>query len=146
MRTNARTHTHTHHAHRWAAGHDLAQRVAEVSGLAGVVIDVASRGDAVADTILKHGVGELFRSAKAVSTKLGLERSRQPYKLVLAGAVRGCGAVRWAAMGCSVSDVLMHLAPVAEERRWGQWCMHAPVVSVATFRCLLSRLALHAPR
>ena len=39
----------------------------------------------MSDTILKHGVGELFRSVKAVTTKLGFERSGQLFRLVLAG-------------------------------------------------------------
>jgi hypothetical protein len=44
------------------------------------------QGDSVADTILKHGVGELFRSVKAVVTRLDLDRQGQGFQLVLAGA------------------------------------------------------------
>lgn len=59
-----------------------------MASLAGVVLDCAARGDPVCDAILKHAVGELMRSAKAVAVKLGLDRARQPFSLVLAGA---CG-------------------------------------------------------
>lgn len=46
----------------------------------------------MADTILKHGVGELFRAVKAVTLKLDLERQPHPFRLVLAGGLltEGC--------------------------------------------------------
>ncbi|KXZ48376.1 hypothetical protein GPECTOR_28g783 [Gonium pectorale] len=71
---------------RWALGqHTVPARVAGVAGLARVVLDCASRGDPVAEALLRHAVGELLRSVKAVATRLGLDRSRQPFHLVLAG-------------------------------------------------------------
>ncbi|KAG2493812.1 hypothetical protein HYH03_008031 [Edaphochlamys debaryana] len=71
---------------RWARNHaTIPARVSGVAGLAGVVLDCASRGDTVADALLRHATGELLRAAKAVATKLGLDRSRQPFNLVLTG-------------------------------------------------------------
>lgn len=66
--------------------------VGRIAGLAPLVVECAVQGDAVADTILKHGVGELFRSVKAVATQLGLERTGMPFRLVLAGGLltEGC--------------------------------------------------------
>lgn len=75
---------------RWAYAE---QGWARIAALAPIVIECAAQGDAVADTILKHGVGELFRSVKAVTTKLDLERSGQPFRLVLAGTFKSMLAV-----------------------------------------------------
>lgn len=73
---------------RWARNHaSIPERVSGVASLAGVVLDCAARGDPVCDAILKHAVGELMRSAKAVAVKLGLDRARQPFSLVLAGSM-----------------------------------------------------------
>jgi hypothetical protein len=44
----------------WAYAHPDWSHIA---ALAPLVVECAAQGDAVADTILKHGVGELFRSA-----------------------------------------------------------------------------------
>mmetsp|Transcript_19064 Transcript_19064/g.41089 ORF Transcript_19064/g.41089 Transcript_19064/m.41089 type:complete len:320 (-) Transcript_19064:1924-2883(-) len=74
---------------RWAY---TEQSWARIASLAPIVVECASQGDAVADTVLKHGVGELLRSIKAVTTKLDLERTGQPFPLVLAGGLltEGC--------------------------------------------------------
>ncbi|KAI8473819.1 MAG: hypothetical protein J3K34DRAFT_165995 [Monoraphidium minutum] len=53
------------------------------ASIAGTVIECAAAGDAVADTILRHGVGELFKACKTSISKVGLGSA--PFKVMLAG-------------------------------------------------------------
>lgn len=97
---------------RWAyaeapSAADLRTRIAS---LAPVVVGCASTGDAVADTILRHGVGELYRSVAAVAASLGLNApaaaspasggarqrqlpQRRAFPLVLAGSMLAQGSL-----------------------------------------------------
>jgi N-acetylglucosamine kinase-like BadF-type ATPase len=59
--------THPRDLLRWAY-HD--QDWSHIAALAPLVVDCATQGDAVADTILKHGVGELFRWAAGAAAGL----------------------------------------------------------------------------
>ncbi|GBF93899.1 hypothetical protein Rsub_06898 [Raphidocelis subcapitata] len=67
----------------WAyqPGGDRAARVAE---LACTVVECALAGDAVAETIIRHGVGELARSCAAAAAAVGLLGTTL-FKVVLAG-------------------------------------------------------------
>ncbi|GBG00604.1 hypothetical protein Rsub_13345 [Raphidocelis subcapitata] len=58
-------------------------RAARVAELARTVVECALAGDAVAETIIRHGVGELARSCTAAAAAVGL--GAEPFKVVLAG-------------------------------------------------------------
>lgn len=92
---------------RWARTDPIWPKVAE---LAPVVMECATQGDAVAETILRHGVGELFRSIKAVVHKLGLDKMGQGFKLVFAGSLlpEGCLYAQY------LSEVIKENIPNAE--------------------------------
>lgn len=87
----------------------------------------SSQGDSVSDTILKHGVGELFRAVKAVTTKLDIERSGHPFRLVLAGGTGGLVGSVSGSLGAWCSDA----------QRYGHhlvarpFCRHAPTPAPA---------------
>ncbi|GIL76144.1 hypothetical protein Vretimale_5717 [Volvox reticuliferus] len=110
---------------RWARSHQsIHQRVSGVASLARLVLDCASRGDSVADALLRHAVGELLRAIKAVVAKLGLDRSRQPFNLVLAGPMLSDGTLFMQYLlealkdGVPTADVIYPLGDAAEAAAW----------------------------
>ncbi|EFJ49286.1 hypothetical protein VOLCADRAFT_90059 [Volvox carteri f. nagariensis] len=110
---------------RWARSHQsIHQRVSGVASLARLVLDCASRGDSVADALLRHAVGELLRAIKAVVAKLGLDRSRQPFSLVLAGPMLSDGTLFMQYLlevlkdGVPTADVIYPLGDGAEAAAW----------------------------
>eukprot|EP00877_Chromochloris_zofingiensis_P013812 jgi/Chrzof1/8685/Cz03g20140.t1 len=70
---------------RWA--YEAPSDISRIASIAPVVVECAMANDAVAETILRHGVGELFRAVKTVTNRLGLDTGPLPvpFKLVLAG-------------------------------------------------------------
>ncbi|GLC43582.1 hypothetical protein PLESTM_001492300 [Pleodorina starrii] len=117
---------------RWARSHtSIHQRVSGVASLARLVLDCASRGDSVADALLRHAVGELLRAIKAVVVKLGLDRSRQPFNLVLAGPMLSDGTLFMQYLlevlkdGVPTADVVYPLGDGAEAAAWlALWLMN----------------------
>ncbi|PNW70457.1 hypothetical protein CHLRE_17g720528v5 [Chlamydomonas reinhardtii] len=110
---------------RWARSHSsIPSRVAGVASLAPVVLECAARGDTVADALVRHAVGELLRAVKSVAGRLGLDRSRLPFNLVLAGPMLSDGSVFMQYLldvlkdGLPTADVIYPQADGAEAAAW----------------------------
>ncbi|KAG2437871.1 hypothetical protein HXX76_005488 [Chlamydomonas incerta] len=110
---------------RWARSHSsLRSRVAGVASLAPVVLECAARGDTVADALLRHAVGELLRAVKSVAGRLGLDKSRQPFNLVLAGPMLSEGSLFMQYLldvlkdGVPTADVIYPQGDGAEAAAW----------------------------
>ncbi|KAG2449824.1 hypothetical protein HYH02_005347 [Chlamydomonas schloesseri] len=109
----------------WARGHSsIHSRVAGVASLAPVVLECAARGDTVADALLRHAVGELLRAVKSVAGRLGLDKSRLPFNLVLAGPMLSEGSLFMQYLldvlkdGVPTADVIYPQGDGAEAAAW----------------------------
>ncbi|GBF94677.1 hypothetical protein Rsub_07413 [Raphidocelis subcapitata] len=83
-------------------------RAARVAELARTVVECALAGDAVAETIIRYGVGELARSCKTAASAVGLDA--EPFKVVLAGHLLQEGGL----YGQYVAESIQSEMPYAE--------------------------------
>lgn len=98
----------------WAYAPDTPgnSKLERTASLASIVAQCAEAGDLVADAILKHGIGDLLQSVRAVINRAGLAPG---YKIVLHGSLLQKGATYTTYLLEVLAETLPHAVPVYPE-------------------------------